>query len=185
MNTVTFSRAPVRSKSLMKKLASSWVIPIAANITANSASSPSTLACLAIWAANSLWGKPEPEKIGSFWPLTKVFIPSMVEIPVWINSSGNSREAGFIGLPLISNSSSGIISGPPSIGLPIPLNIRPIISLDTPILAVWPVNLALVFLVFKSVVPSNTWITATSSVTSRTCPLLFSPLGVSISTISL
>ena len=29
-----------------------------------------------------------PEKIGSFWPRTSVFSPSMAEMPVWINSCG-------------------------------------------------------------------------------------------------
>ena len=33
-------------------------------------------------------GRPEPEKIGSFWPRTRVFSPSMVEMPVWMNSLG-------------------------------------------------------------------------------------------------
>jgi hypothetical protein len=28
------------------------------------------------------------EKIGSFWPRTSVFRPSMAETPVWMNSCG-------------------------------------------------------------------------------------------------
>ena len=29
-----------------------------------------------------------PEKMGSFWPRTRVFSPSIAETPVWINSCG-------------------------------------------------------------------------------------------------
>ena len=29
-----------------------------------------------------IWGRPEPEKMGSFCPRTRVFRPSMVEMPV-------------------------------------------------------------------------------------------------------
>lgn len=64
------------------------MIPIAANTTANPSSSDNTLACLAICAATWLCGSPFPEKIGSFCPRTRVLSPSMVEIPVWINSDG-------------------------------------------------------------------------------------------------
>ncbi len=129
---------------------------MAANITENSDSSANTFACLAIWAANSLCGRPDPEKMGSFCPRTNVFIPSMVEIPVWMNSAGNSLADGFIGLPLMSSSFSGMISGPPSIGLPVPLNTRPSMSSETPILAVSPVNRTLVVAVLRSLVPSKT-----------------------------
>jgi len=87
-NRTTFSRAPERSKSFLKNLASSAVIPIAQNITANSSSFPSTFAWRAICAAQRLWGSPLPEKRGSFCPLTRVFIPSIVLIPVWMNSRG-------------------------------------------------------------------------------------------------
>ena len=34
------------------------------------------------------WGKPEPEKTGSFWPRDKVFKPSIEDTPVWIKSLG-------------------------------------------------------------------------------------------------
>ena len=36
----------------------------------------------AIWAAIRLCGRPLPENIGSFWPRTMGFMPSIVEIPV-------------------------------------------------------------------------------------------------------
>ncbi len=85
-NITVLSSAPVFSKSLMKRFASSDVIPIAQKTTANFSSFPRTFACLAIWAASSLWGSPEAEKIGSFCPRTNVLSPSIVEIPVWINS---------------------------------------------------------------------------------------------------
>ena len=32
--------------------------------------------------------RQEPEKIGSFWPRTRVLSPSIVEMPVWMNSLG-------------------------------------------------------------------------------------------------
>ena len=83
------SMAPVRRNSCTKKSDSSKVMPMAAKTTAKlPASSPSTRACRAIWAARAAWGRPEPEKMGSFWPRTRVFRPSMVEMPVWINSLG-------------------------------------------------------------------------------------------------
>ena len=44
--------APVFLKSLMKKSASSKVMPTAAKTTANFSSEPKTLACRAIWAAS-------------------------------------------------------------------------------------------------------------------------------------
>lgn len=81
---------------------------------------------------------------------------SIVEIPVWIISSGYVRSAGLIEAPLISKKVSASTGGlqskglsarlcmatvtrqaqqatayPPSIGLPDPLNTRPNISLDT------------------------------------------------------
>lgn len=89
-NTTALSSAPVFSKSLMKYWASSLVIPIAAKTTAKADSEPGTEACLAICRAISLCGRPDAEKIGSFCPRTRVFVPSIVEIPVWIKSFGGS-----------------------------------------------------------------------------------------------
>ena len=82
INRTALSIAPVFVKSSIKNCASSKVIPIAPNTTANFASSPSTFACLAICAATLLCGSPEPENIGNFCPLTRVLSPSIVEIPV-------------------------------------------------------------------------------------------------------
>ena len=82
MNTTLRASAPVLSNSWMKKAASRWVIPIAPNTTENCSASPRTLACRAIWAAISLAGRPAPEKIGSFCPRTRVFMTSIVEMPV-------------------------------------------------------------------------------------------------------
>ena len=86
--TTVRSMAPVRRKSLMKYSDSSNVMPMAANTTAKLSSVPRTLAWRAIWAASAAWGRPEPEKIGSFCPRTSVFRPSMVDTPVWMNSAG-------------------------------------------------------------------------------------------------
>lgn len=76
----------------MKKEASSNVMPIAANTTAKSSCPLMTVAWRAICAAMRLWGRPEAEKMGSFWPRTIGFRPSIVEMPVWMNSEGKSRE---------------------------------------------------------------------------------------------
>ena len=51
-------------------------MPIAPNTMANS-SPDLTRAWRMICAASSLAGRPEPEKIGSFWPRTSVFSPSI------------------------------------------------------------------------------------------------------------
>ena len=66
INSTVLSIAPVFLKSEIKKSASSKVIPIAANTTANLESEFLTFACLAICAARFACGRPEPEKMGSF-----------------------------------------------------------------------------------------------------------------------
>ena len=81
-NKTTLSSAPDFVKSCIKKFASSNVIPIAPNTTANSSLPPSTFDCRIICAAKRLWGNPEPENIGSFCPRTRVLIPSIDEMPV-------------------------------------------------------------------------------------------------------
>src|SRR5439155_271030 len=104
--------APVRSKSSMKTRASSCVMPIAAKTTPNGSWDPRTFAWRAICSATSLCGRPAPEKSGSFWPRTSVLSPSIVEMPVWMNSAGCSREYGLIAAPMISTRFSGTIGGP-------------------------------------------------------------------------
>src|SRR6266540_2771602 len=135
--------APVRSKSFMNTRASSCVMPIAAKTTPNGSLLPRTFACRAIWSATSLCGKPAPEKSGSFWPRTSVFNPSIVEIPVWMNSAGCSREYGLMAAPWISTRFSGMIGGPPSAGSPDPVSTRPSISLEPASLTVSPRNFTL------------------------------------------
>lgn len=184
-NRVHLSSAPVRSKSLRKYCASSAVIPMAANMTANCSSLPRTFACLAICAAMRLCGSPAPLNSGSFCPRTRLFIPSMVDIPVWMNSLGYCLASGFIGEPFMSHMSSGMIGGPPSMGVPEPSSILPRMSVVTGILSVSPVNLTVVFLVSSPVVPSNTCTMALPFPISRTVPFLFSPSGVSMLTSSL
>src|SRR3989304_986479 len=76
-------------------------MPIAAKTTANCSAPPRTLAWRAICAATSLCGSPAPEKSGSCWPRTRVFSPSMPEMPVCMNSCGRSRAqadggAGYV-----------------------------------------------------------------------------------------
>lgn len=49
----------------------------------------------------------------------------------WIISSGYVRSAGLMDAPLISRYFSASTGGPPSIGFPLPLKMRPIMSSDT------------------------------------------------------
>src|SRR5213594_451775 len=176
-------RAPVRSKSSMNTRASSWVIPIAANTTPNGSWLPSTFAWRAIWSATSLCGSPAPENSGSFWPRTRVFNPSIVEIPVWMNSAGCSREYGLIADPVISTRFSGTIGGPPSMGSPAPLRILPSMSRDTFSLIVSPRNFTVEARSIPAV-PSNTCTTTISFEESRTWPRFRDPSGRPTSTSS-
>ena len=105
----------------------------------------------------------------------------MADTPVCINSAGYSLAAGFIGAPLMSILFSGIISGPPSIGLPIPLNTLPSMSGDTPKSSDFPKNLTLLSARFIPVELSNNCTSAVSPFTSNTLHLLVSPFESSIS----
>src|SRR6059036_3384478 len=156
--------APVRSKSSMKTRASSCVIPIAAKTTPKGSRLPRTLACRAICKATSLCGSPAPENSGSFWPRTSVLRPSMVEMPVWMNSAGCSREYGLIAAP-------------------VPLRMRPSISRETFSLIVSPRNLTVDWRSIPAV-PSNTCTTTMSFDESRTWPLFRDPSGRPTSTSS-
>ena len=91
-NIATFRRTPDCSKESTKNLATSNLTPMAAKTIANWTSSLRSFAWRAICAAMRLWGSPLPEKIGSFWPRTRVFIRSIEEMPVWMKSRGYSRE---------------------------------------------------------------------------------------------
>src|SRR5947209_3910326 len=175
--------APVRSKSSMKTRASSCVIPIAAKTTPNDSRLPTTLACRAICSATSLCGWPAPENRGSFCPRTRVFRPSIVEMPVWMNSAGCSREYGLIAQPVMSTLFSGTIGGPPSIGSPAPLRIRPSMSRETFSLIVSPRNFTVDWRSIPAV-PSNTWTTTMSFEESRTWPRFRIPSGRFTSTSS-
>src|SRR5438093_5466894 len=167
----------------MKTRASSCVIPIAAKTTPKGSRLPRTLACRAICKATSLCGSPAPENSGSFWPRTSVLRPSMVEMPVWMNSAGCSREYGLIAAPVMSTRFSGTIGGPPSIGSPAPLRIRPSMSRDTFSLIVSPRNFTVEFRSIPAV-PSNTWTTTMSFDVSRTWPRFRTPSGSATSTSS-
>ena len=58
-------------------------------------------AWLAISTASRSCGNPPPEKSGSFWPRTRLFIRSSVVIPVSMKSRGIARATGLIGSPSI------------------------------------------------------------------------------------
>ena len=44
-----------------------------------------------------MWGRPDAENSGIFWPRAIEFITSMAEIPVWIISFGYVRAYGLMG----------------------------------------------------------------------------------------
>ena len=176
--------APLSSNDFRKNAASLFWTPIAAKTTANSSPLPGTVAWRAIWAAKRLCGSPAPEKIGNFWPLTRVLRPSIDEIPVWIKSSGKSLRSGFIDSPFISRNFSPTGSGRPSIGLPRPSNTLPNNWSVTGISIVLPKNRVFVSETDSPVVPSKTWTTAVPPPISRTRPKRFAPAGVVISTSS-
>src|SRR6266480_4133011 len=73
--------------------------------------------------------------------------------------------------PVISTRFSGTIGGPPSMGSPAPLRIRPSMSRDTFSLIVSPRNFT-VDCRSMPAVPSKTWTTTMSFDESRTCPRL-------------
>src|SRR5437016_13663488 len=85
--------------------------------------------------------------------------------------------------PVISTRFSGTIGGPPSIGSPAPLRIRPSMSRDTFSLIVSPRNFT-VDCRSMPAVPSNTWTTTISFEESRTCRRLRVPSGRPTSTSS-
>ena len=138
-----------------------------------------------IWAASRFAGSPAPEKIGSFWPRTSVFRPSIAETPVWTKSAGLSRAYGLIGIPLMSGRSSGTMGGPLVPG-PSQAVEDPPEHLERDI---EPRRLAREadrgYRGRRSrFVPSKTWTTATSREMSSTCPVRVSPSGRTIAATS-
>mmetsp|Transcript_17087 Transcript_17087/g.55789 ORF Transcript_17087/g.55789 Transcript_17087/m.55789 type:complete len:225 (-) Transcript_17087:125-799(-) len=179
-NKVTRSSAPFSSKSCLKKRAVSMFTPMAAKTMANDSSESSEVvalidcltrpACRQICAAISLCGRPAAENRGIFWPRATEFMQSMVEMPVWIISSGYVRTCGLMGMPLMSRYSSASTGGPLSMGLPEPLKMRPSMSSDTGVVKMLPVNSMEVRRLSMPAVPSNTWTTALVPWTSSTWP---------------
>jgi hypothetical protein len=92
------SPASLSARRAVNSWVSRSVMPMPAKITAKAASpeprEPSTMR-----AASSRPGSPEPEKTGSFWPRTSVFMPSIAEIPVSTNSASFCRRVGLKGAP--------------------------------------------------------------------------------------
>ena len=80
--------APVRRNSLMKNSLSSKVMPMAANTTAKFLVGAEHSGLTGYLRASAACGRPEQENMGSFWPRTRVFRPSIVETPVCMNSAG-------------------------------------------------------------------------------------------------
>ena len=65
----------------MKNRATSYLTPMAAKTMTNGSSEVRIFDWRTICAASLLCGRPLPEKIGSFCPRMRVFIPSMQEMP--------------------------------------------------------------------------------------------------------
>ena len=95
---------------------------------------------------------------------------SMVETPVWINSSGFSRATGLMGAPPMGRRLSATTSGKPSMGSPMPLKRRPIISRETPKRATSSTKLTVVLAKSMPRGSSKTWSVVILSETSMTCP---------------
>ncbi len=87
-NSAVRPSRPDFEKRSRKYAAVSCDTPRATNTTANASLSSDSRAWSAIWEASWSCGRPAPEKIGSFWPRTRVFSPSTAEIPVTITSCG-------------------------------------------------------------------------------------------------
>ena len=181
MNVVVLPIAPLSSNPFLKNMASLAVIPIAPKTMENLPSpsspvEPGAWAWVSIWRASSLAGSPEPEKIGSFCPLTRVLRPSMADIPVCMKCEGFSLATGFIGRPFMSSLISGMTGGSPSIGSPMPLNVLPSMSMERPVFATSPLKYTLESSASIPAVPSSTWMTAVPSISWRTWPFFISPL---------
>ena len=89
-------------------------------------------AWLAISTASRSCGRPPPEKIGSFWPRTRLFIRSSVVTPVSMKSRGTGARHRIDRQAFDAMRSRAAIGGPPSITWPTPLNTRPRMPGETP-----------------------------------------------------
>ena len=101
-NSTVRASAPLFSISSRKNSALSWGMPMPANTIAKSPAarpSPGRRALQAMSTAMRSWGSPPPEKRGSFWPRTRLFMRSMAVKPVSRNSLGASRAEGLMGSP--------------------------------------------------------------------------------------
>jgi len=92
----------------------------------------------------------------------------MADTPVSMKSAGWSRRYGLIGDPVTSRRFSGMTGAPPSIGLPVPFSTRPNSSGATSTLATSSRKRTVVLSTSMPRVPSKTWMTAMSSLISRT-----------------
>jgi len=100
-------------------------------------------------------------------------MPSMFDIPVWMNSDGSSLEYGLIAEPTRSTFCFDTIFGPLSLGFPSPSNTLPSISSDTANVAVEPVNLVVVPEVVSPSVGPKTCTIARPCLVSRPVPDAF------------
>jgi len=110
---------------------------------------------------------------------------SMVEMPVWMNSSGLRRATGLMGAPPIGRRLSATTGGSPSMGLPAPSKRRPIISRATPRRATFSTRLTVVLERSMPEVSSKTCRTVYSFETSITWPPRSRPWPSTMRTIAL
>ena len=90
------------------------------------APAPRSRAWRAISTARRSCGRPPPEKIGSFWPRTRLFMRSSVVTPVSMKSRGHGARHRVDRQAVDAvGARAPAIGGPPSITWPTPLNTRP------------------------------------------------------------
>src|SRR5512133_2514617 len=168
-NTTVRPRTPAARNASRYASYSRKGAPIAANTTANR-SPPRTRAWHTICVARRPAGRPAQEKIGSFCPRTSVFMPSIAETPVSMNSCGFSRRITLSAAPAIGKRASAMGAGTPSAGRPRPSRTRPSIVRETPSFATSPESVTSTRSGAMPRVSSSTWIATRVPEISMTCP---------------
>ncbi|OPZ39923.1 MAG: hypothetical protein BWY99_01226 [Synergistetes bacterium ADurb.BinA166] len=166
-----------------KYAASSCFIPMPANTTAKF-SAPASLDWVAICTASALWGRPLPEKIGSFCPRIRVSSTSIDETPVEMKSLGYSLPIGFIAAPPTGRRTPPSTGPQSSSGSPSPEKVLPSMAGDRAISSSRPVNRTDVPAGESPSVPANTCTSVAFSLTRTTRPVREVPSCERTSTIS-
>ena len=183
-NRAVWPSAPLDSMASRNCSAVSCGTPIPAKTTAKLSLpwSPRSRARWAISAASRSCGKPPAENSGSFCPRTRLFITSMVAMPVSMKSRGRARQAGLMASPSIRLRASAGTGGPPSSGRPTLSKTRPSRCGPTPNSKGSGCNRMRVPCRLRPAVDSSTSITIESSSSAATRPRRGGPLAASTST---